>query len=181
MVMIIALMQGLDCRHVDFVTAFLNGELVDMDIYMEQPEGYHDGTDHVCHLLKGLYGLKQASKIWNDTLHAYLLNLKFRQCDAGVYYREGTSGMIYLIVYVDYIIIAAKSADIDIVVHELATKFEVKDLGRVKHLLGLEINFHPGVIFLYVANIVREAGGIALSLGQGEDCAFSTGAQRPGA
>ncbi|KAE8964363.1 hypothetical protein PR001_g29075, partial [Phytophthora rubi] len=30
LVMIIALMQGLDCRHVDFVTAFLNGELVDV-------------------------------------------------------------------------------------------------------------------------------------------------------
>ncbi|KAE8902883.1 hypothetical protein PF003_g12850 [Phytophthora fragariae] len=54
--------------------------------------------------------------------------------------------MIYLTVYVDDIIIAAKSADIDIVVHELATKFEVKDLGRVKHLLGMEINFEPGVI-----------------------------------
>lgn len=88
-VMIIALMQGLDGRHVDFVTAFLNGELVDVDIYMEQPEGYHDGTDRACRLLKGLYGLKQASRIWNDTLHAYLLQLKFRQCvfDSGVYVR----------------------------------------------------------------------------------------------
>ncbi|KAE9041874.1 hypothetical protein PR002_g4218 [Phytophthora rubi] len=46
---------------------------MDVDIYMEQPEGYHDGTDRVCRLLKGLYGLKQASRIWNDTLHAYLL------------------------------------------------------------------------------------------------------------
>ncbi|KAG2767390.1 hypothetical protein PC129_g14328 [Phytophthora cactorum] len=91
-------MLGLDRRHVDFVTAFLNGELVDVDIYMEQPEGYHDGTDRVCRLLKGLYGLKQASKIWNDTLHANLVMIKFTQCifDAGVYYRQGVHGMVYL-------------------------------------------------------------------------------------
>ncbi|KAE9233117.1 hypothetical protein PF004_g9734 [Phytophthora fragariae] len=148
LVMILALMQGLDCRHVDFVTAFLNGELADVDIYMEQPQGYDDGSDRVCHLLKGLYGLKQASKIWNDTLHAYLVELQFVQCvfDAGVYYRNGTHSLIYLTVYVDDIVIAAKPADIEIVVRELSARFEVKDLGRVKHLLGMEVNFQPGVI-----------------------------------
>ncbi|KAE9356332.1 hypothetical protein PR003_g2374 [Phytophthora rubi] len=120
LVMIIALMQGMDCRHVNFVTGFLIGEIMDVDIYMEQPEGYHDGTDR----------------------------LKFRQCvfDSGIYYREGTSGIVYLTVYVDDIIIAAKSSDIEIVVRELSAKFEVKILGQVRHLLGMEINFEPGVI-----------------------------------
>ncbi|KAE8905227.1 hypothetical protein PF010_g19471 [Phytophthora fragariae] len=64
---------GLECKHIDFVTAFLNGELVDVVIYMKQPESYEDGTDRVCRLRKGLYGLKQASKIWNDTLHKVVL------------------------------------------------------------------------------------------------------------
>ncbi|KAG2789812.1 hypothetical protein PC116_g9315 [Phytophthora cactorum] len=92
--------------------------------------------------------LKQASKIWNDTLHAYLAQLKFTQCvfDAGVYYRQGAYGMIYLTVYVDDIVIAAKPMDIQVVVQELGAKFALKDLGRVKHLLGMEINFIPGVI-----------------------------------
>ncbi|KAE8970706.1 hypothetical protein PF004_g23654 [Phytophthora fragariae] len=70
---------GLECKHIDFVTVFLNGELVDVVIYMKQPERYEDGTDRVCRLLKGLYGLKQASKIWNDTLHKVLLELDFMQ------------------------------------------------------------------------------------------------------
>ncbi|KAE9114878.1 hypothetical protein PF006_g19408 [Phytophthora fragariae] len=64
---------GLERKHIDFVTAFLNGELVDVVIYMKQPESYEDGTDRVCRLRKGLYGLKQASKIWNDTLHKVVL------------------------------------------------------------------------------------------------------------
>ncbi|POM75356.1 Hypothetical protein PHPALM_7554 [Phytophthora palmivora] len=34
LVMIIALIHGLNRRHVDFVTAFWNGEFVDVDIYM---------------------------------------------------------------------------------------------------------------------------------------------------
>ncbi|KAE9058730.1 hypothetical protein PF010_g30891 [Phytophthora fragariae] len=54
--------------------------------------------------------------------------------------------MIYLTVYVDDIVIAAKPADIETVVRQLSARFEVKDLGRVKHLLGMEINFQPGVI-----------------------------------
>ncbi|OWZ12427.1 putative mitochondrial protein [Phytophthora megakarya] len=55
LVMIMALIQGLDCRHFDFVAVFLNGELMDVEIYIEQPEGYNDGTGRVCRLLKGLY------------------------------------------------------------------------------------------------------------------------------
>lgn len=30
-----------------FVTAFLNGELTEVDIYIEQPEGYNYGSDRV--------------------------------------------------------------------------------------------------------------------------------------
>ncbi|KAE9211724.1 hypothetical protein PF002_g18442 [Phytophthora fragariae] len=73
LIMLIAMSLGLECKHIDFVTAFLNGELVDVVIYMKQPESYEDGTDRVCRLRKGLYGLKQASKIWNDTLHKVVL------------------------------------------------------------------------------------------------------------
>ena len=43
----------------DVSTAFLYGELEEV-IYMQQPEGYDDGTDQVCQLQKSLYGLKQA-------------------------------------------------------------------------------------------------------------------------
>jgi hypothetical protein len=33
--------------------------------YMHQPEGFKDGTDHICELLKSLYGLKQSGQAWN--------------------------------------------------------------------------------------------------------------------
>ncbi|KAE8990345.1 hypothetical protein PR001_g21510 [Phytophthora rubi] len=146
LVLLISMFLDFDCRHIDFVTAFLNGELVDVVIYMEQPEGYEDGTDRVCRLRKGLYGLKQASKIWNDTLHKVLVELGFVQCtfDAGVYWRRRADRVVFLTVYVDDIILAGVPADIDEVVAQLAARFKLKDLGRVHHLLGMKVHYRPG-------------------------------------
>ncbi|KAE8955633.1 hypothetical protein PR001_g32021, partial [Phytophthora rubi] len=137
---------GLDCVHVDFVTAFLNGELTDVTIYMEQPEGYEDGTDRVCKLRKGLYSLKQASKIWNDTLHKILVKLGFTQCthDSGVYWRRRNGRVVYLTVYVDDILVAGTPGDIAGVVKDLAKHFKLENLGRVRHLLGMEVKYLPG-------------------------------------
>ncbi|POM79790.1 Gag-pol Polyprotein, partial [Phytophthora palmivora] len=67
----------LDLRQIDFTTAFLNGD-TDVDVYMEQPELFDDGSGRVCLLEKSLYGLKQAPLIWNETLKKYLLKLGFK-------------------------------------------------------------------------------------------------------
>ncbi|OWY92826.1 polyprotein, partial [Phytophthora megakarya] len=74
----LAHLLGLECYHVDFVTAVLNGVLVGVQIFMEQPEHFHDGTDRVCELLKGLYGLKQAARLWYQTLHDNLVEIGFK-------------------------------------------------------------------------------------------------------
>lgn len=57
LVLLATLHYGLLCRHVDFVTAFLNGP-IDVEIYMKQPEVFDDGTGRVCKLLRSLYRLK---------------------------------------------------------------------------------------------------------------------------
>ncbi|OWZ05759.1 hypothetical protein PHMEG_00022087 [Phytophthora megakarya] len=68
-VLLLALHLGLCARHVDFVTAFLNGPIEDgVEIYMEIPEYFDDGSGRVCKLLRSLYGLKQAPLIWYQTL-----------------------------------------------------------------------------------------------------------------
>ena len=54
----------LTLTQIDIKTAFLYGYLEE-DIYMSQPEGFHDGSNKVWHLKRSLYGLKQAPRAWN--------------------------------------------------------------------------------------------------------------------
>ena len=92
----------LELHQMDVVTAFLNGDL-DEDIYMEQPEGYVDGTnpDFVCQLLKAIYGVQQAHRQWHYKIDSFLLielGFKTTRSDPCLYIkREGNSVMIIAI------------------------------------------------------------------------------------
>ena len=48
---------------------------IDFDIYVEQPPGFNikgkNGEDLILKLNKGLYGLKQSGKLWNETLDKF--------------------------------------------------------------------------------------------------------------
>lgn len=60
----IAAAKDYEIKQIDVKTAFLYGKLDENDpIYIEQPEGYTNGTNNVCLLLKALYGLKQLLRI----------------------------------------------------------------------------------------------------------------------
>jgi len=58
----IAAYYKLDIHTIDVVRAYLNSELNET-IYMKQPPGYEDGTNHVYRLCCLLYGLKQSGTI----------------------------------------------------------------------------------------------------------------------
>ena len=65
----------LEIYQLDVKTAFFNGTL-DEEIYMYQPEGFVDPLkpNHVCRLIS-LYGLVQASRVWNHLLDSKLTSL----------------------------------------------------------------------------------------------------------
>jgi hypothetical protein len=58
---------------------------------MEQLPGFKEPgfEDHVWELQKGLYGLKQGSRIWNRTMNKAMINWGFTHlsCEYCIYYR----------------------------------------------------------------------------------------------
>jgi len=132
---------NLEAHHLDIETAFLNGTL-DEEIYMKAPDGIDTGNGDIWKLRKSLYGLKQASHVWNKLLDSTLKKLGFNRCgkDTCVYsYRLGRK-FIILAVHVDNMLIVSNSnSELTEMKQNLTKHFKVKDLGNVKFLLGIEV------------------------------------------
>lgn len=86
--MALAVKFDFDVDQMDVVTAFLQGELGDEELYMMQPEGFDKVNGKVCRLKKALYGLKQSSRVWNGKLDAVLreFGLQRSQVDTCLYW-----------------------------------------------------------------------------------------------
>jgi hypothetical protein len=135
----IAAAEDLEIQQMDFIAAFLAGELEE-EIYMEQPEGFSDGTDRVCLLNKSLYGLKQAARVWNQRIRKFLKDIGFTQTHADhcVYVNKDTG--IILAMWVDDLLIFGKNMDqINELKAQLQGQFEMKDLGDLKYFLGIHV------------------------------------------
>ncbi|POM67185.1 Integrase catalytic core protein [Phytophthora palmivora] len=122
--------------------AFLNSGLSDI-VYMQIPHGVKIAKGMVCKLLKAIYGLKQAASAWNKTIHRLFLQNGFKSCGADqcVYVKRTKDGFVYVCLYVDDMIIAAKTVgEISEVKDTLNNAFKMKELGTAKFILGMEID-----------------------------------------
>jgi hypothetical protein len=129
-------------HQLDVNNAFLHGDL-DEDVYMQVPDGVTPPKPgQVCKLLKSLYGLKQASRMWYEKLTSLLIAEGYKQSTADYSLFALTSGQHFtaLLVYVDVIILAGTSIDeFTRINHILDSNFKIKDLGSLKYFLGLEV------------------------------------------
>ncbi|KAJ4730101.1 Retrovirus-related Pol polyprotein from transposon TNT 1-94 [Melia azedarach] len=136
--------QDLELEQLDVKTAFLHGELED-EIYMTQPDGFQvpGKEDYVCKLKKSLYGLKQSPRQWYKRFDSYMIEIGYTRSpyDCCVYYSKATNGsLIYLVLYVDDMLIAAENkSDVQKLKDLLSIEFEMKDLGAARKIQGMEI------------------------------------------
>ncbi|PNY02745.1 hypothetical protein L195_g026064 [Trifolium pratense] len=110
---------------------------------MVQPPGFEvSDSNLVCKLNKALYGLKQAPRQWFDRLTSTLLQFGFlaSKCDPSQFTYTKHKQVVYLLVYVDDIIITGSSLSL---VHSLVQKldsiFSLKQLGDLDYFLGIEV------------------------------------------
>lgn len=137
----IALHFDYHIHQMDVKCAFLNGHLNE-EIYMNQPEGFHDGSSMVCKLNRSLYGLKQASRMWNERFHQFMLKIKFQRClsDHCLYVRSTNGINCYALLYVDDLLIMCSDINvINTVKQLLCNEFEMTDIGVANTFLGIHI------------------------------------------
>ncbi|GMF63424.1 unnamed protein product [Phytophthora fragariaefolia] len=144
--------DGMEIEQCDVDTAFLYGKLEE-EIYMELPEGLREllelaeakgEDDVVCMLLQSLYGLKQASRVWNETIDKHLKSMGFKPADADpcVYTRGEDEKECIVCLYVDDMLIASRQKTVIASVKTgIAEKFRIKDLGKARFILGIGIDY----------------------------------------
>lgn len=135
---------------------------------MDQPLDFvvqGESSGMVCQLKCALYGLKQSPRVWfgrfSDVVQKY--GMIRSAADHSVFYRLSPSkGSIYLIVYVDDIIITEENHDqIAQLKNHLFGHFQTKDLGKFRYFLGIEVaQSKDGVICQrkYLLDILEEVG-----------------------
>jgi hypothetical protein len=129
----------------DVVLAFLYAELKEK-IHMEQPEGHEqrgpNGERMVWRLKKSLYGLKQAPHNWFKVFDDALQKLGFTplKSDRCVYIKSIDGKTLIVVLYVDDLMLLGNNrAMMDEFKQSISAQFDMKDLGELKWILGMEV------------------------------------------
>jgi hypothetical protein len=88
------------------------------------------------------YGLKKSPRMWYQKFDTYILSLRFVRIkvDQCIYSKEEGGPFIYVALYVDDLLLIIYNMDtIKEVKKHLFSKFDMKDLGAVNFIMGMEI------------------------------------------
>lgn len=160
----VAQAKGWSIRQVDFKGAFLNAYLDNgEEIWIRLPN--IPGTKFVgqlVKLVKSLYGLRQAPKLWYEYLYSRLRKLGFNRSSASdSLFLLLSDESIIILVYVDDILIMGQQSRINDVISRLRQLFVITDLGKPSHFLGIKLEFRSDGIFLsqpaYIKKVIEMA------------------------
>ena len=95
-----------------------------------------------CKPVKALYGLKQAPQAWYMKIDKYLTDHGFQKSplDSNLYIKDLGDDALFIIVYVDDLIITESSAHlIEKIKQDLYSTFDMIDLGLLHYCLRNEV------------------------------------------
>jgi transposase InsO family protein len=162
---------GYRINQMDVPAAFLQADLAE-DVYIEIPEGHREGREHqVFKLQKSLYGIKQAPRNWELLFRSFIVDtmgFKATVSDPCLYHKTSRRGRPMLMyVFVDDVQGLHDPADQgewDAAKAQLQQRFDIKDLGESKWILGMRItrDWAAGTIMLdqevYVTTMLERFG-----------------------
>ncbi|CAH9094843.1 unnamed protein product [Cuscuta epithymum] len=163
LVLSLAVSFGWPVRQLDVKNAFLHGNLTE-EVYMRQPAGFvhPQFPTHLCRLRKAIYGLKQAPRAWFYRFSSFLLSHGFvcSRSDNSLFIFRRHSDVIYLLLYVDDIIVTGNNSTLVIHFLSLLAKcFAMKDLGDLHFFLGIHASRTPSGLFLsqhkYISDLLH--------------------------
>ncbi|KAM0019206.1 putative RNA-directed DNA polymerase [Helianthus debilis subsp. tardiflorus] len=164
----IAANKGWPLHQFDVKNAFLHGELNE-DVYMEAPPGFNENfkAGEICRLKKSLYGLKQSPRAWFERFTLAMKKYGFKQSnsDHTLFLKRRGNLVTCLIIYVDDMILTGNDEEeMSMLRDKLFAEFEMKDLGRLKYFLGIEVLRSKQGIFIcqkkYILDFFAEIGMI---------------------
>ena len=138
--------------HFDVSNAFTQAKLDDVDLFVEPAPGFEEWetingkrVSKVLHLQQALYGTKQASRLWQETLRAFLVGFGFvpSKADPCVYRYHRGCEEILIGVYVDDIVVAYRG-DKAFASFQKAfqSRFKSTFEGKLQWFLGMSIDQH---------------------------------------
>jgi len=101
-------------------------------------------VDDSARLMKGLYGMKQAPRLFYLHMKAKLEKLGFKAAssDPALFIKHTKEGTVLILTYVDDMLIAATyTSMIDSIKRDLHKEFEIRDLGETKEHLNMTIEY----------------------------------------
>ena len=161
----LAVSKELDMRLMDVITAYLYGS-IDSDIHMKIPEGFKlpEAVSTKPHsilsikLQRSLYGLKQSGRMWYNRLSEYLLKEGYVNnpiCPC-VFIKKSETGFAIIAVYVDDLNLVGTPEELTKTAEYLKKEFEMKDLGKTKFCIGLQIEHFPNGVLVHQSTYIKK-------------------------
>jgi hypothetical protein len=146
----IATILDLEIRQVDIVSAYPNSKL-HATVYMRIPKGLDidriaeakgiPRDEIALQILQSLYGLKQSGREWYIEAATGLQELGFQPCHHDPSIFVNIDRTIIIGVYVDdMLVLGANPLEVEKTIKGISSKWQIKDLGNVRQILGLQVS-----------------------------------------
>ena len=142
--------QGWKLKQADVSTAFLFGRKK-TNVYLNLPRGHPEFSKKIWRTNASIYELKSSPKIWNATIHQYLLKLKFKSCvvERCMYFKEDNRKKLFLVLYVDDLLYCSNCTNmLKSFERQLEEEFSLKFTEDISKYLGMDIRVSSNQIAL---------------------------------